>query len=114
VVKQLPKGTKVPRDHYTDEELAVLTLTELATRRMHEENESQGVAALLTDAQAAGEFGGKVRQQFEELTGKPVVSSQNFLDQPKGKRSTKRGQILSDSSNVLKDQLTLFDEYENP
>jgi hypothetical protein len=52
---------------------------------MHEQNDSQGVPQLLQDAQAAGEFGGRVRQQFEELTGKPVVSSQNFLDQPKGR-----------------------------
>lgn len=34
----------------------------------------------------AGEFGGRVRQQFEELTGNPVVSPQNFLIQPKEKQ----------------------------
>lgn len=85
-IKQLPKGTKNPRDHYTEEELGVLTLAELAARRMHEQNESQGVPQLLQDAHAAGAFGGQVRQQFEALTGQPVVSSQNFLKQPKGKQ----------------------------
>jgi DNA-damage-inducible protein D len=85
-VKHLPKGIKNARDHYTEEELGVLTLAELAARRMHEEHDSQGVPKLLEDAQAAGEFGGSVRQQFQELTGKPVVSSQNFLDQPKESR----------------------------
>jgi hypothetical protein len=99
-VKQLPKGTKNPRDHYTEEELGVLTLAELAARRMHEQNESQGVPELLSDAQAAGAFGGRVRQQFEELTGQGVVSSQNFLEQPKGKRK---------KSLSLPEQKTLFD-----
>jgi hypothetical protein len=39
---------------------------------------------------SGGEFGGQVRKQFEELTNEPVVSSQNFLDQPKGKRKKKQ------------------------
>ncbi len=60
-VKQLPKSTKNPRDHYTEEELGVLTLAELAARRMHEEHNSQGAAQLLQDAQAAGAFGGNVK-----------------------------------------------------
>ena len=85
-VKQLPKGIKKPRDHYTDTELNVLALSETAARTLHVRNDSQGVSQLLQDAQAAGEFGGQVRKQFEELTGQPVVSSQNFLDQPKVKR----------------------------
>jgi DNA-damage-inducible protein D len=98
-VKHLPKGTKNPRDHYTEEELGVLTLAELAARRMHEQNDSQGVPQLLQDSQAAGAFGGRVRQQFEELTGQPVVSSQNFLDQPKGKR--KKQQLPAPEQGTL-------------
>ncbi len=85
-IKQLPEGVKNPRDHYTDIELNVLALSEAAARTLHERNDSQGVPQLMQDAQAAGTFGGLVRKQFEELTGEPVVSSQNFLDQPKGKR----------------------------
>jgi hypothetical protein len=103
-VKQLPKGVKNPRDHYTEEELGVLTLAELAARRMHEQNDSQGVPHLVQDAQAAGAFGGQVRQQFEALTGQPVVSPQNFLDQPKGKR--KKQQIPAP------EQASLFDQGE--
>ncbi|MBO0780701.1 MAG: hypothetical protein J2P37_17910 [Ktedonobacteraceae bacterium] len=101
-VKQLPRGVKNPRDHYTEEELGVLTLAELAARRMHEQNDSQGVPQLVQDAQAAGAFGGRVRQQFEELTGQPVVSSQNFLDQPKGKR--KKKQLPVAEQGILFDQ----------
>lgn len=103
VVKRLPKSTKHPRDHYTEDELGVLTLAELASRRMHEQNNSQGIDQLLKDAQAAGEFGGQVRQQFEELTKQKVVSSQNFLDQPKGKRGKKQAQLPPG-------QQTLFDD----
>ena len=90
VVKQLPKSTKNPRDHYTEDELGVLTLAELASRRIHEQNDSQGVDQLLKDAQAAGNFGGQVRRQFEALIKQEVVSPQNFLDQPKGKRKNIR------------------------
>lgn len=86
VIKQLPKGVKHPRDHYMDIELNVLALSEAAARTLHQRNNSQGVPRLLKDAQAAGEFGGQVREQFEQLTNERVVSSQNFLDQPKGKQ----------------------------
>lgn len=105
-VKKLPKSIKNARDHYTEEELGVLTLAELAARRMHEQNDSQGVPQLLQDAQAAGNFGGQVRQQFEALTGQPVVSSQNFLDQPKGRRKKKQ--------LPLPEQETLFEATQEP
>ncbi|MHB8596689.1 MAG: BRO-N domain-containing protein [Ktedonobacteraceae bacterium] len=101
-VKKLPKGTKNPRDHYTDIELNVLALSETAARTLHARNDSQGVPQLLQDAQAAGAFGGQVRQQFEELTGEPVVSSQNFLDQSKGKQ--KKKQLPTAEQDTLFDQ----------
>jgi len=90
VIKQLPEGVKTPRDHYTDIELNVLALSEAAARTLHQRNDSQGVPQLLKDAQAAGEFGGQVREQFEQLTNERVVSSQNFLDQPKGKQKQQK------------------------
>jgi hypothetical protein len=90
VIKQLPKGVKHPRDHYTDIELNVLALSEAAARTLHQRNDSQGVPQLLKDAQAAGEFGGQVREQFEQLTNEHVVSSQNFLDQPKGEQKQQK------------------------
>lgn len=83
-IKKLPKSVKHPRDHYTEAELGVLTLAELAARERHQKNESQGFPELLNDAQVAGEFGEKVRLAFEEASGQPVVSPQNFLDQQKG------------------------------
>ena len=103
VIKKLPKGIKHPQDHYTEDELGVLTLAELAARRIHEQNDSQGINQLLSDAQAAGEFGGQVRKQFEELTKQKVVSPQNFLEQPKGKRKRKQDQLPPS-------QPTLFNE----
>jgi DNA-damage-inducible protein D len=85
-IKRLPKSVKKPRDHYTEEELGVLTLAELAARRLHQQHDSQGVEELLGDARVAGEFGKQVREAFEETIGGPVVSSQNFLDQPRGRK----------------------------
>lgn len=107
IVKRLPKSIKNPRDHYSEEELGVLTLAELAARRMHEEHDSQGAVQLLQDAQAAGTFGGNVRQQFEALTGKPVVSSQNFLDQPVSKR---KKQLKAEAQETLFDAPTTQNE----
>jgi len=69
----------------TEEELGVLTLAELAARRRHEENDSQGFPQLLNDVQIAGDFGKTVRQELEKAIGRPVVSEQNFLDKPKKK-----------------------------
>ncbi len=88
-IKRLPKRVKQPRDHYTEAELGVLSLAELAARQRHQEMESQGFAQLLRDAEVAGKFGEQVRLGFEEITGKPVVSSENFLEQPKGKGKKK-------------------------
>jgi hypothetical protein len=45
---------KHPRDHYTEEELGVLSLAELAARRIHEQNDSQGFLQLAADAGVAG------------------------------------------------------------
>ncbi len=101
-VKQLPKGTKNPRDHYTDIELNVLALSETAARTLHEHNNSQGVPQLLQDAQAAGVFGGQVRKQFEDLTGELVVSAQNFLDQPTGRQ---KKQLKAEEQGTLFDEL---------
>lgn len=101
VVKRLSKSVKNPRDHYTEEELGVLTLAELAARRMHEQNNSQGISQLLRDTQAAGEFGGRVRQQFEELTGNPVVSSENFLEQSQGKYGKKQNRLPRAKQEML-------------
>lgn len=106
-VKHLPQNAK-PREHYTDAELAVYTLTEVAARQIHVNNNSQGFAELLKDAHTAGEFGGQVRQQFEELTGQPVVSSENFLDLPKEKRSKKKQGQFPPS----KEQPSLFADQE--
>jgi len=103
-VKQLPRGTKNPRDHYTDIELNVLALSETAARTLHERNESQGVPQLLQDARAAGDFGGQVRKQFEELTGESVVSPQNFLDQPKGKRKQQQLSASAPEQGMLFDR----------
>jgi DNA-damage-inducible protein D len=101
VIKKLPKGIKHPQDHYTEDELGVLTLAELAARRIHEQNNSQGIDQLIKDAQAAGEFGGQVRRQFEELTKQKVVSPQNFLDQPKGRRKKKQDQLPPDQPTLF-------------
>lgn len=101
-IKRLPKSVKKPRDHYTEEELGVLTLAELAARRLHQQHDSQGVEELLGDARIAGDFGKQVREAFEGTIGGPVVSSQNFLDQPGGRK--KKGLPSGPQQDSLFDQ----------
>ncbi len=108
-VKKLPKSTKKPRDHYTEDELGVLSLAELAARRRHEQNDSYGYPQLLEDAEVAGEFGKTVRLAFEEASGQAVVSSQNFLDTPKGKQK-KRLPLPNQNDMIGQNQETVDPE----
>ena len=70
------------RDHMTNEELVFAMLGELATTRIARRDDVQGFGENQEAAQEGGELAGDARQKFEEQTGMPVLSSQNFLDQP--------------------------------
>jgi len=75
------KGLKTQnlRDHMSEAELIFTALAELSTRHIAESVEASG----LVENAEAGKKGGKIaknaRLELEQKTGKPVVTSENYL-----------------------------------
>lgn len=75
------------RDHMDDLELIFNMLGERATTEIHRNEDSRGVAKLRSDAKAGGDIAGGAREKLEERLGRSVVTKQNFLKNPQGKKS---------------------------
>jgi len=67
------------RDHMTESELVFTSLAELSTRQVAEKDLATGYQENVAAAHTGGHFAGKARKDFEKLTGKKVVSGDNFL-----------------------------------
>jgi len=67
------------RDHMTDLELILTMLGETSTKEIAVQKDAQGLYQNHGAAKAGGTIAGSARKQIEAQTGKPVVSSQNFL-----------------------------------
>ncbi len=67
------------RDHMTELELALTTLSESTAVELARQRRSQGFDALLLDAKETGQIVARTRQAIEERTGRPVVSAVNFI-----------------------------------
>ena len=78
--KNLEKGDL--RDHMTPRELAFTILGEDLTTTELRRQDAQGFSDNLDAAENGGQGAGQLRRQFEELTGEPVVSADNYLDEP--------------------------------
>lgn len=74
------------RDHMTDLELILTMLAETSTKTIAQERDAQGLYQNYEAARDGGAIAGSTRKQIETQTGKPVVSSQNFLGSRKGER----------------------------
>jgi DNA-damage-inducible protein D len=70
------------RDHMTDLELIFTMLGEAATTEITRETDSHGFDECKTSAKKGGRIAGEAREKLELETGKKVVSSENFLDNP--------------------------------
>jgi len=92
------------RDHMTPLELALTSLSVATAITLHQDRDSQGFTELKRDATDAGEAGGEARKVIEQRIGKPIVSSQNFLE------NTKRQQ---QKRIKRQQQPSLFDESED-
>ncbi len=73
-------GKQNLRDHMTDLELILTSLSEEVTRTLTVEQNAKGFNENLEAAAKGGEVAGKARRNVEEATGKKIVSSQNFLN----------------------------------
>jgi DNA-damage-inducible protein D len=71
------------RDHMTAIELIFTALSEETTRIVSEETNAQGFNENHEAAQKGGEITGDARRNFEQKTGRKVVSTENFLNPPK-------------------------------
>ena len=67
------------RDHMTELELALTTLSESTAVELARQRRSQGFDALLLDAKETGQIIARTRQAIEERTARPVVSAVNFI-----------------------------------
>lgn len=67
------------RDHMTDLELIITMLGEATTSQITQQQDSQGLEKLRTDAKKGGAVAGRTRKDIEKQTGKKVVSKKNFL-----------------------------------
>jgi DNA-damage-inducible protein D len=71
------------RDHMTDLELVLTALGEAVTRTVIIDTDAQGFDENKVAAAKGGQAGGMARRNVEEITGRNVVSSENFLPKPK-------------------------------
>lgn len=86
-IKNLEKTNHELRDHMTPMELILTALSEEVTRTIAVTNDAQGFNENHEAAVKGGIAGGKARRNVEEITGKKVVSSDNFLGLKEGKKT---------------------------
>jgi DNA-damage-inducible protein D len=68
------------RDHMNDLELIFSMLGEAATTEITRKDDAQGFIENQIAAVEGGTIAGNARKQLEQKTGRPVVSSRNYLD----------------------------------
>jgi DNA-damage-inducible protein D len=79
-IKSLEKPSQNLRDHMTDLELILTSLGEAVTRTVAIDDDAQGFNENKTAAVKGGQAGGLARRNVEKITGKKVVSSENYLN----------------------------------
>lgn len=79
-IKGLEKPSHNLRDHMTDLELILTALGEAVTRTVAVEEDAQGFNDNKTAAIKGGQAGGQARRNVEKITGKKVVSTENYLN----------------------------------
>lgn len=104
--KELPVRANL-RDHMTVLELALLSLGEATAITLHRDRDSQGFPQLQTDARDAGEVAGEARRVVEARTGRPVVTTENFLPVAREHELPSPPTTAAHSDAA---QLSLFDE----
>jgi len=67
------------RDHMTNEELLFTALAEMSTRGIATKNKAEGFRKNAKAGRQGGQVANRAKEDFEKLTGRKVVSGQNFL-----------------------------------
>lgn len=87
--KGLNKKNQNLRDHMTDWELILTMVGEKATTDITAARNAQGFEECRTTAQKGGQIANNTRQEIEQEIGKPIVSSNNFLNLSETKKLKK-------------------------
>jgi len=77
------------RDHMSEAELIFTALAELSTRQIAESVEATGMTENAEAGKKGGRIAGKARRELEQKTGRPVVTSGNFLPPEKPMKRVK-------------------------
>ena len=85
VLKSLRKKDNL-RDHMSNAELVFTMLGELSTTEVARHEDAQGYDENYQAARKGGRIAGNARQELEAETGKPVLSSRNYLEQPESEQ----------------------------
>lgn len=78
------------RDHMTDLELIFSMLGEAATTEIARKQDAQGFGENKRAARRGGKISGDARKKLEKETGDKVVSPENYLTEPEGKKRLER------------------------
>lgn len=78
------------RDHMNDLELIFSMLGEAATTEITRVDDAKGFHESKKSARKGGEVAGKARQDLEKKTGRKVVSAENYLTEPEGRKKLGR------------------------
>ncbi|MBA3006706.1 MAG: Bro-N domain-containing protein [Proteobacteria bacterium] len=87
------------RDHMTDLELIFSMLGEAATTEITRRHDAQGFGENKTAARKGGRIAGEARENLEQETGEKVVSSENYLSEPEGRK-----RLAAKKSRRIKDE----------
>ncbi|MEZ4591932.1 MAG: Bro-N domain-containing protein [Chloroflexota bacterium] len=74
------------RDHMSNAELVFTMLGELSTTEVARHEDAQGYDENFQAAKKGGRIAGNARRELEAETGKPVLSSRNYLENPESKQ----------------------------
>lgn len=74
------------RDHMSNAELVFTMLGELSTTEVARHEDAQGYDDNFQAAKKGGRIAGNARRELEAETGKPVLSSRNYLDHPESEQ----------------------------
>ncbi len=78
------------RDHMTEAELIFTALAELSTRQIAETDKAKGVEQNAVAGKKGGKIAKDARLALEQKTGKKVITNENFLPLPKGKKKLEK------------------------
>lgn len=77
------------RDHMTNLELVLNMLAEVSTTEIARKKDAKGLIENRKVAKQGGSIAGNARKEIELRTGKPVISSGNFLLAKKSQKKLK-------------------------